>query len=71
MLLEVTPEQVTELATLLEGSLQEMSHEIADTENARYRARLLERRRILQELAGVVFAAADEIGSGSAELREV
>ncbi len=54
MLLELTPEQVTELAALLPETLRELSHEIADTENARYRSGLLARRRVLQELAGMV-----------------
>ncbi len=57
MLLELTEEQVTELAALLQETLRELSHEIADTENARYRTGLLERRRVLQELAGMVTQA--------------
>jgi hypothetical protein len=49
--LTLTMEQALELRVLLDGTLREMSHEIAATDNAGYRALLVERRRHLAELS--------------------
>jgi hypothetical protein len=44
MNLELTPEQAEALEILLEQCLPELSHEIADTDNAEYRSKLTRRR---------------------------
>ena len=51
MQLRLTIEQARELRVLLDEALREMSHEIAGTDNAEFRARLLDRRRQLAELS--------------------
>jgi hypothetical protein len=51
MQLNLTEEQAGELRSLLKQTLGEMSHEIADTDNAEYRAGLQQRRRCLREVA--------------------
>jgi len=55
MNLTVTDAQARELRVLLEDSLREMSHEIAATDNAAFRSGLVDRRRLLSEVA-------DELG---------
>jgi hypothetical protein len=50
--LELTEEQAAELKSLLDGSLGDMSVEIADTDNPRFRASLMQRRQQLTEVAG-------------------
>lgn len=54
MHLELTTEQAQALNTLLEQSLRELSHEIAATDNAGYRADLSEYRERLVEVSGAL-----------------
>jgi hypothetical protein len=54
MHLELTMEQVQALNTLLEQSSRELSHEIAATDNAAYRADLSEYRDRLVEVTGAL-----------------
>ncbi len=54
MNLTLTTGQASELNDLLGVALRELTHEIAATDNAVYRARLLKRRRLLEEVAGAV-----------------
>jgi len=42
--------QCAELQRLLEGTLGDLSSEIADTDNAEYRAGLRERRSVLESI---------------------
>ena len=51
MQVTLTDEQVLELGALVAASLGEMSHEIAATDNSRYREGLVARRRLLEEAA--------------------
>lgn len=51
MRLELNEAQVEELRGLLEGALREMHHEIAATDNARFRKALHERRMVLSDIA--------------------
>jgi hypothetical protein len=51
MKLVLTNEQAQELRALLEGSLRDMSHEIAATDNAVYRSGLFARRQLVSEIA--------------------
>ena len=51
MHVNLTDDQVDELQSVLQSTIKEMSHEIADTDNSLYRAGLLERRDQLQEVA--------------------
>jgi len=50
MLIELTEVQCAELQRLLEGSLADMSTEIADTDNPEYREVLRERRTVLESV---------------------
>jgi hypothetical protein len=50
MLIELTEVQCAELQRLLEGTLGDLSSEIADTDNAEYRAGLRERRSVLESI---------------------
>ncbi len=50
MLIELTEAQCAELQRLLEGSLADLSTEIADTEHPEYREVLRERRDILESV---------------------
>jgi len=50
MLIELTEAQCAELQRLLEGSLGDLSTEIADTDNPEYREVLRERRAILESV---------------------
>jgi len=54
MRLELTMEQAQELKTLLEQSLPELSHEIAATDNAAYRAELSTYRDRLVEVTAAL-----------------
>jgi hypothetical protein len=47
MNLELTPGQAEAIAGMLRGCLPELSHEIADTDNAAYRSQLVARRSSL------------------------
>jgi len=51
MRVELNAEERTELAILLEEALGQLSHEIADTDNAGYRRRLRARRAALTAIA--------------------
>jgi hypothetical protein len=53
-------EQLTQLAELLSNALRDMSHEIAATDNAHYRAGLLDRRRSLEAIRAAIVAGHDE-----------
>ncbi|HET9093154.1 MAG TPA: hypothetical protein VFN50_12140 [Acidimicrobiales bacterium] len=48
--LTLTEEQARELSSLIDGALGELSHEIADTDNAHFRVSLVERRKRLSEV---------------------
>lgn len=50
MNLELNYEQALELDALVSAALRDMSHEIAATENGHYRAQLMGRRGLLQQL---------------------
>lgn len=50
MLIELTEVQCAELQRLLEGTLSDLSSEIADTDNAEYREGLRERRTVLESV---------------------
>ena len=54
MHLELTIEQAQALNKLLEQSLRELSHEIAATDNAKFRADLSEYRDCLVEVSGAL-----------------
>ena len=54
MLLELTMEQAQALNKLLEQSLRELSHEIAATDNAEFRADLSKYRDRLVAIAGAL-----------------
>lgn len=54
MNLELTTEQAEELENVLELSLREISHEIAATDNAEYRAALNARRHQQQEVRDIL-----------------
>jgi hypothetical protein len=56
MYLELTPQQVSELDTLIDSTLRDMSHEIAATDNSHYRRLLFDRRNVLRSLAGALHA---------------
>jgi hypothetical protein len=51
MQFELTPEQVSEIATVIDATLRDMSHEIAATDNPRFRAQLVNRRNLLRSVA--------------------
>lgn len=51
MNVNLTREQAAELLQLLEGALRDLSHEIAATDNPRYRGQLNERRQLLAEVS--------------------
>lgn len=53
-------EQLAQLAELLSDALRDMSHEIAATDNAHYRAGLLDRRRNLEHIRAAIVAGLDE-----------
>jgi hypothetical protein len=54
MKLELTREQAQEVELLLGQSLGDLSHEIAATDNAHYRAGLVARRHRLEEVTGAL-----------------
>ena len=51
MIYKLTEEQAGEVAALVREELRDMSHEIAATDNSRYRSHLIERRKVLLDLA--------------------
>ena len=73
MTLELSHEQASELAVLLDGALRDLSHEIAATDNARFRSELMERRRLLYEVADTLHAVAPahHLGDSEAVSREL
>jgi len=54
MNLVVSHEQADELQGVLHLALRELTHEIAATDNAGYRATLQDRRRLLTEVAQLI-----------------
>jgi hypothetical protein len=61
MHLELTIEQAQALNRLLEQSLRELSHEIAATDNAEFRAELNEYRDRLVEVTGALSPLPTEV----------
>jgi hypothetical protein len=55
--LHLGTEAAEELSSLLRSALRDLSSEIADTDNASYRRTLLERRRLIEEIAGQLTVA--------------
>lgn len=51
MNLVLTTDQAEELHGILELTMRELTHEIAATDNARYRSSLQDRRRLLAEVS--------------------
>jgi hypothetical protein len=51
MKLELSDTQAEEMRELLEVGLRELTHEIAATDNARFRAGLQQRRQVLADVA--------------------
>ena len=56
MELTLTRDQASDLAEILAETLRDMSHEIAATDNAHFRAGLLDRRRRLRSIEEMVRA---------------
>jgi len=54
MELTLTREQASDLEDILAETLRDMSHEIAATDNAHFRAGLLDRRRRIQAIAAML-----------------
>lgn len=50
MELKLTEDQASELTQLLNGALGELSHEIADTDDPRFRRQLRDRRVALEAI---------------------
>ena len=73
MTLELSHEQATELTALLDGALRDMSFEIAATDNGGYRSELMERRRLLTEVADALRTVAPtrNLGESEAVTREL
>lgn len=57
MHLDLTSDQASELALLLDSALGDMSHEIASTDNYEYRAELKERREVIKSVRGQLGSA--------------
>ena len=55
--------QIAEVREVLDSTLREMSHEISATDNARYRARLMERRTLLEQAARALRPVPEEDNS--------
>jgi len=55
--LELTDEQGRELQDLLVSTLGDMSHEIAATDDAAFRARLVHRRQLMADVAALLQSA--------------
>ena len=62
MELTLTDEEATELRDLLDGSLGDLSSEIADTDNPGYRLALKERRTRLQAVRARLDSAGLPVG---------
>lgn len=52
MELQLSMTEAAELASLLDGTISDLSPEIADTDNADYRAMLRDRRESLKSIRG-------------------
>jgi len=63
MELTVTESEATELLELLDGSLGDLSSEIADTDNPGYRLGLKERRTRLQAVRAQLAEVGQPVGS--------
>lgn len=50
--LQLSTTEAAELVNLLDSAISDLSPEIADTDNAEYRAMLFERRTALQSIRG-------------------
>lgn len=50
--IQLSAEQVMELASVLDAALRDLSHEIAATDNADYRKMLRQRRELLKSIQG-------------------
>jgi len=57
--IDLPDDQAAELRLLLDGALGELSHEIADTDNPRFRQRLRDRRSALEAVARQLGPARD------------
>jgi hypothetical protein len=57
--LQLSTTEAEELANLLDGSISDLSPEIADTDNAEYRAMLFERRASLESIRGKLNGAGE------------
>ncbi len=62
MQLTLTETEATELRDLLDGSLGDLSSEIADTDNPSYRVALKERRARLQAVRAQLAAVGEPVG---------
>ncbi len=62
MQLTLTETEATELRDLLDGSLGDLSSEIADTDNPGYRLALKERRGRLQTVRAQLAAVGEPVG---------
>ena len=71
MNLELTREQSWELHLLLAGALRELSHEIAATDNARYRSDLAARRQLLSDISDGLDQVAPRASEADAVEREL
>lgn len=60
MQLTLTDEQAGELEVVARAAVQDMSYEIAATDNAHYRAQLIARRSVLEEALGALQSSAGE-----------
>jgi hypothetical protein len=67
MHLDMTPDQASEMEQLLSTTLGDMSHEIAATDNAHYRALLVERRNSLRAVADELHASCDGLEVSTTE----
>jgi len=60
--LTLTEAEATELRDLLDGSLGDLSSEIADTDNPSYRLTLKERRSRLQSVRALLASVGEPVG---------
>jgi hypothetical protein len=66
---ELTPEQASELDTLMDSTLRDLSYEIAATDNSQYRAMLIERRNLLRTVADALGTPSGDTERGKADAR--
>lgn len=71
MKLDLSSQQAAELEQLLQVTLRELSHEIADTDNAAYRRDLNLRRQALVEVAAALEAGGAARAGEPELLREI